>query len=200
MSRERCPSCGRQFANRVGLGVHQARSTACHDPDASRRRAREREARYRARHPERRRQQVREAHRRLRGRSPDYYRAWREANAEKERERRRRWRAANPHLVRAQQRRRRVRHQAEQVPVPPSHTHHPLFDAAWEVLHRLGIRRDAHLIAIHDPRWEDACSEVVLAILEGRDPAGAAREVIATEKRHAARAIPLWRLEVTLAG
>jgi hypothetical protein len=181
--------------------VHQARSTSCHDPDASRRRSREREARYRARHRDRRREQVREAHERLRRRSPEYFRAWRQAHPDGERERKRRWRAANPELVIAQQRRRRARRQAEQVPLPPSHAHHPLFDAAWEVLHRLGIRRDAHLVAIHDPRWEDACSEVVLALLEGRDPAGAAREVLASEKRHAARSIPLWRLDqIPVAG
>jgi hypothetical protein len=201
MSKELCENCGRQFANRLGLGVHQSRSRQCHDRDASRRRAREREARYRARHRERRRQQVREAHRRLRVRSPDYFRAWRTAHAEGERERRRCWRLANPELLLAQRRRRRARKQAEQVPLPQSHAHHPLFDEAWKVLHRLGIRRDAHLVAIRDPRWEDACSEVVLALIEGRDPAAAAREVMTTERRHAARSIPLWDLDqLALAG
>jgi hypothetical protein len=201
MSKERCHTCGRQFANRTGLGVHQARSSQCHDPDASRRRAREREARYRARHPERRRQQVRESQRRLRQRAPDYFRAWREAHADGERERKRRWRASNPELLLAQRRRRRARKQAAQVPLPPSHVHHPLFDEAWKVLHRLGIRRDAHLVAIRDPRWEDACSEVVLALIEGRDPEEAAREVMATEKGHAARTVVFSNLDqFALAG
>src|SRR6185295_16887412 len=195
MSKERCKTCGRQFANRLGLGVHQARSRPCHDTDASRRRAREREARYRARHPERRRQQVSEAHRRLRLRTPDYFRAWRTAHAEGERERRQRWRLANRESLLAQRRRRRARTKAELVPLPPSHAHHALFDEAWSVLHRLGIRRDTHLVAIRDPRWEDACSEVVLALIEGRDPEEAAREVMTTEKRHAARSIRLWDLD-----
>ena len=195
MSRERCHTCGREFASRLGLGVHQVRSRPCHDPDAGRRRAREREARYRARHPERRREQGREAYRRLRLRSPDYFRGWRAAHADIERERRRRWRAANPQLLLAQQRRRRARLQTEIVPLPPSHAHHPLFDRAWEVLHHLGIRRDAHLVSIRDPRWEDACSEVVVALLEGRDPVEAARAVMATERRHAVRSIPLQDVE-----
>ena len=87
------------------------------------------------------------------------------------------------------------------MPLPPSHAHHPLFDEAWKVLHPLGIRRDAHLVAIRDPRWEDACSEVVLALIEGRDPVAAAREVMATEKRHAVRAVALRNLDqLALAG
>lgn len=144
---------------------------------------------------------MREAQRRLRERAPDYFRAWRQANADTERERKRRWRVSNPELLRAQQRRRRARNRVEQVPLPPSHAHHPLFDAAWEVLHRLGIRRDAHLVTIHDPRWEDACSEAVLAIMEGRDPASAARDVMATERAHSARSIPLDHLDwIALAG
>jgi hypothetical protein len=77
------------------------------------------------------------------------------------------------------------------VPLPPSHAFHPLFDRAWEVLHQLGIRRDAHLITIRDPRWEDACSEVVVALLEGRDPVEAARDLMAAEWRHAARSVAL---------
>jgi hypothetical protein len=112
-----------------------------------------------------------------------------------------RWRKANPQLLLAQQRRRRARQQALVVPLPPSHANHPLFDFAWEVLHRVGIRRDAHLVAIHDPRWEDACSEVVVALLEGRDPVEAARAVLATERRHAARSIALQQVEhLLLAG
>jgi hypothetical protein len=76
-----------------------------------------------------------------------------------------------------------------------------LFDAAWKVLHRIGVRRDTHLVAIRDPRWEDACSEVVLALLEGRDPHEAARELLATEMRHAARSIALQHVEhLPLAG
>ena len=87
------------------------------------------------------------------------------------------------------------------MPLPPSHAQHPLFDEAWQVLHPLGIRRDAHLVAIRDPRWEDACSEVVLALIEGRDPVAAAREVMATEKRHAVRAVELRNLDqLALAG
>jgi hypothetical protein len=144
---------------------------------------------------------VREAHRRLRLRSPDYFREWRAAHGDDERERRRRWRRANPELLLAQRRRRRARKQAEQMPLPPSHAHHPLFDEAWKVLHNLGIRRDAHLIAIRDPRWEDACSEVVLALIEGRDPEVAAREVMATEKRHAVRTVALRNLDqLAMAG
>ena len=83
----------------------------------------------------------------------------------------------------------------EQVPLPPSHAHHHLFDEAWKVLHGVGIRRDTHLVAIRDPRWEDACSEVVLALIEGRDPVKAARDVMATEKRHAARTVAFRNLD-----
>ena len=144
---------------------------------------------------------MREAHRRLRQRAPDYFRAWRDAHADGERERKRRWRDSNPELLLAQRRRRRARKQAGQVPLPPSHVHHHLFDEAWKVLHRLGIRRDAHLVAIRDPRWEDACSEVVLALIEGRDPEEAAREVMANEKRHAARTVAFRNLDqLALAG
>jgi len=201
MSRERCRTCGREFANRLGLGVHQVRSGQCHDPDATRRRARQREARYRARHPERRREQGREAYRRLRQRAPDYFRDWRAAHPDRERERRLRWRKANAQLLLAQQRRRRARQQALVEPLPPSHANHPLFDSAWEVLNRIGVRRDSHLVAIKDPRWEDACSEVVVALLEGRDPVEAAREVLAAEKRHATRSIALQDVEhLALAG
>ena len=50
----------------------------------------------------------------------------------------------------------------------------------------MGIRRDDHLAVIHDPRWEDACSEAVLAILEGRDARAAVQVSLATERRHAA--------------
>jgi hypothetical protein len=91
--------------------------------------------------------------------------------------------------------------QTELVPLPQSHANHPLFDSAWEVLHGMGIRRDGHLVSIHDPRWEDACSEVVVALLEKRDPVEAAREVLATEKRHSARSIALQHVEhMALAG
>ena len=87
------------------------------------------------------------------------------------------------------------------MPLPPSHVHHPLFDEAWKVLHRLGIRRDAHLVAIRDPHWEDACSEVVLALIEGRDPEEAARDVMATEKGYAARTVAFNNLDdLALAG
>ena len=82
------------------------------------------------------------------------------------------------------------------MPLPPSHAQHPLFDRAWEILDRLGIRRDSHLVAIHDPRWEDVCSEVVLALIEGRDPIAAARAVLATERRHAARSVALGDLDL----
>jgi hypothetical protein len=144
---------------------------------------------------------VREANRRLRLRAPDYFRDWRAAHADRERERRLRWRRANPERLLAQQRRRRARKQAGVVPLPPSHANHPLFDAAWKVLHRIGVRRDTHLVAIRDPRWEDACSEVVVALLEGRDPVDAAREVLATERRHAVRSIALQHVEhLRLAG
>jgi hypothetical protein len=60
-----------------------------------------------------------------------------------------------------------------------------LFDKAWEILHAMGVRRDDHLVVVHDPRWEDACSEAVLALLEGRDAQEAARAVLAVERRHA---------------
>ena len=75
-----------------------------------------------------------------------------------------------------------------------------LFDRAWEVLHRIGVRRDDHLGAIHDPRWEDACSEAVLAILEGRDPEAAARAVLATERRLSVLSVRIADLERLPAG
>ncbi len=77
------------------------------------------------------------------------------------------------------------------TPLPRSHADHPLFERAWAILHRLGIRRDDHLAVIHDQRWEEACSEVVLALIEGRDPTVAAREVIARERRFDALHVPL---------
>jgi hypothetical protein len=76
-----------------------------------------------------------------------------------------------------------------------------LFDEAWKVLPPPGHPPRRAPRPIRDPRWEDACSEVVLALIEGRDPAAAARDVMTTERRHAARSIPLWDLDqLTLAG
>jgi len=177
--------------NRLALGVHQARARTCHDPDAVRRRAREREADYRARHRERRRRQVREAQRRLRRRSPEYFRAWRQAHAAGERARRLRWRAAHPELLLAQRRRRAARRTPDTAQLPASHAHHPLFERAWEILREIGIHRDDHLTTIRDTRWEDACSEAVLALIEGRDPEAAVRTTLAAERRFAARHLPL---------
>jgi hypothetical protein len=177
--------------HRLALGVHQARSRACHDPDAARRRARDREARYRARHPERRRQHVRAAQRRLRTRRPEYFRAWRQAHVEGERARRLRWRAAHPELLLAQRRRRVARRRPETDQLPASHAHHPLFERAWEVLRAIGIRRDDHLVTIRDTRWEDACSEAVLALIEGRDPEAAVRTLLLAERSFATRHLPL---------
>jgi hypothetical protein len=185
MPTERCSTCGREFRSRLAIGVHQSRARACHDPDAARCRAREREARYRARHPDRRRQQARDARRRLLERRPDYLKEWRAAHRDAERARQRRWRQQNPERLREQRRRRAERLRVVAAPLPPSHAHHPLFDAAWAILDRLGVRRDDHLAAIHDTRWEDACSEAVLALLEGRDAMAAARAVIARARREA---------------
>jgi hypothetical protein len=64
----------------------------------------------------------------------------------------------------------------------------------------MGIRRDDHLALIHDPRWEDACSEAVLAILEGRDPEAAARSVLAVERRLAILSVRMDDLERLPAG
>ena len=200
MSNEHCPTCGRTFANRLALGVHQGRGRACHDPEAARRRARDREARYRSRHRPKRREQDRRARHRLLARRPDYFRVWRQAHAATERARRLRWRLTHHDLLREQWRRRAQRRRVEVVPLPPSHAHHALFDRAWEVLHRIGIRRDDHLGSIHDPRWEDACSEAVLAILEGRDPEAAARAVLATERRLSVLSVRIADLERLPAG
>ena len=200
MSNERCAACGRSFANRLALGVHQGRGRPCHDPEASRRRARDREARYRSRHPRRRREQDRRARHRLLTRRPDYFQVWRQAHAATERARRIRWRLTHPDLLREQWRRHAQRRRVEVVPLPPSHAHHALFDRAWEVLHRIGVRRDDHLGAIHDPRWEDACSEAVLALLEGRDPEAAARAILATERRVAFLSVRIDDLERLPAG
>ena len=133
-------------------------------------------------------------------RRPDYFRVWRQAHAATERARRLRWRLTHPDLLREQWRRRAQRRRVEVVPLPPSHAHHALFDRAWEVLHRLGVRRDDHLASIHDPRWEDACSEAVLAILEGRDPEAAARRVLATERRLSILSVRIDDLERLPAG
>ncbi len=195
----RCPTCQRTFRTIIGLGVHQARTEACRDAEAKRRRARDRERRYRQRDPARRRAQTREALRRLRERQPDYFRVWRRSHPETEGARRRRWRLANPLAHREGERRRRERRRVPDLPLPPSHSRHPLFEQAWEVLHRLGIRRDDHLVVIHDPCWEDACSEAVLALLEGRDPAEAARRVLADARVLARREAPLFDLD-RLAG
>ncbi len=186
-----CPRCARTFERAVGLGIHQSRPGPCHDPQAARQRARDREARYRARDPERRRRQMREARSRLLERRPDYFVAWRKAHPESERVRRRRWRAAHPEALREQRRRRTERRRVDTTPLPPSHADHPLFERAWAVLHRLGVRRDDHLAVIHDARWEDTCSEVVLALLEGRDAEAAARETLAAERRFGAVHLPI---------
>lgn len=87
--------------------------------------------------------------------------------------------------MRAQYARRRQRlGRVYDEPIPDSHTGHPLFGAAARLLARLGIHRDSYLNTIHDPLWEDAASEVVLAILEGRSPTTAARRWIADERQY----------------
>jgi hypothetical protein len=187
-------------STRLALGVHQGRGRPCHDPESARRRARDREARYRARNPDRRREQSRRARHRLLARRPEYFREWRQAHPATERERRTRWRLTRPDLLREQRRRRSRRLTGNGVPLPQSHAHHALFDRAWEILNRLGVRRDDHLVAIHDPRWEDACSEAVLAMLEGRDPEAAARSVLATERRLAILSVRFDDLEWLPAG
>jgi hypothetical protein len=49
-------------------------------------------------------------------------------------------------------------------------------------------------VAIRDTRWEEACSEAVLAILEGRDAEHAARAVLAAERRFAVLHRPIGDL------
>jgi hypothetical protein len=128
-------------------------------------------------------------------RRPDYMKQWRATHRDAERARQQRWRQLNPERLREQRRRQAERRRAVVVPLPRSHEHHPLFDAAWAILDRLGIRRDDHLAAIHDTRWEDACSEAVLALLEGRDPMAAARAVIAKARQEAVLHRPFESLE-----
>lgn len=46
-------------------------------------------------------------------------------------------------------------------------------------------------MTIRDTRWEDACSEAVLALIEGRDPEAAVRTLLSAERGFAARHLPL---------
>lgn len=120
-----------------------------------------------------------------------YMREWRKRHREAERDRKARWRKANPDKLRAQWARRSERNQVDTTPLPVSHSGHPLFDEAWAVLQRMGIRRDEHLQVIHDQLWEEACSEAVLAIIQDRDPEAAVRAVLATERRFRIMHLPM---------
>ncbi|HEX5073356.1 MAG TPA: hypothetical protein VFW03_09125 [Gemmatimonadaceae bacterium] len=139
--------------------------------------ARAREARYRARHPERRRQQVRDAIARLKSRAPDYFRAWRLENADAERERRRRWRKANPDMRAAQQRRYRARRRVEPL--------EPLYPE---------LQRGARIAFWDDELRMDLAQEWHLALAAKEDPADAVVRYLKREMRwfRTTRQLPNW--------
>jgi hypothetical protein len=115
--------------------------------------------------------------------NPDYRkkRLADEAAREREREKRRAWRALNVELVRAQKARYSARTRTEVSEFPDLFMGHPLFETARYIC---GSRPafDYGLM------WEERMGEVVLALLEGRDPAEADRRTANTERQ--------WRYHV----
>lgn len=115
-----------------------------------------------------------------------YHKEWREKNKEKERLRIKAWRAANPDKLREQKIRYYLAHRAERiskrkpdVPIPLLHTGHELFDHAKSIVNKI-IKIDTRSV-IYNPNYEDAVSETVLALIEGRNPVTAAYTFKATE-------------------
>ena len=102
------------------------------------------------------------------------------------------WRRRNPDNVarhRAQHaaRMRAVRAEAAALrpvvpPTPEPHLGHPLFDLARQIVH-VRVRRTDFV--------DDLRSEIVLAALEGRDPAAAVRQAVHVELEHRRMKVPL---------
>lgn len=119
---------------------------------------------------------------------PTYHAEWRAQHRESENERIRRWRLAHPELVRAQRERWRARRKATRRDVdfemPASFTGHELFDLARSIVGPRP-RFDEHI-------WEEAVSETVLALLEGRDAREAARKAFRCERSWRVQHPPIY--------
>lgn len=123
-------------------------------------------------------------------RSADYWREYR-----------RRWRAAHRVTENARKARNRaipgwrLAHEpdhrppvAAPEPFPSLHTGHPFFEQARAFV------RPGSMAVWHDPLPDDLMSEAVLALLEGRDPAGAVARYARTERvwQRMTYSLPEW--------
>lgn len=105
-------------------------------------------------------------------RTPDYWRAyrrrWRSTHRAAENARKARFRAIPGWRAAHEPERRQA---VAPIPLPPLHdpAAHPLFAEAWRLIPSV-----SPLTVFADPLPEDLRSEVVLALLEGRDPLAAA--------------------------
>lgn len=120
-------------------------------------------------------------------------------NHEHRLERQRQWRSAHPDEVRRASRESYARnhyrwHRASAVatlpPIPTLHHGHPLFEIAWAIVPDRTPARP--FVSCGDPLDEDLRSEVVLAILEGRDPREAVDRYRSIEHTWKAKARPLF--------
>jgi hypothetical protein len=121
-------------------------------------------------------------------RGRDYHAQWRREHALSELERRRAWREHNRDLVREQRLRYYLKHprvKREEETLPSKFQGHDFFDTA-------------RFICGSEPYfdwslgWEEAMAEVVLALIEGRDPNAAAAESWRREKGWHEKARPLY--------
>lgn len=125
---------------------------------------------------------------------PNYWRNWRKAHPEyRVRERRRvdQRRATfgrEDRTTEYAQRKREERVPWE--PIPPLHCGHEIFIEAKAIADRFA-RRDTRIVYCN-PLWEDTVSEVVLALIERRDPAAAARSFAVAERRRTFIEAPLF--------
>jgi hypothetical protein len=123
--------------------------------------------------------------------SAAYYREWRKNHPEyraRERERRRQRRARMTPEERRKHRgvHRSTPRQSGSVVVPPLHQGHELFDQARQMAALTnGFKYYKH------PFYDDLISEIVLALIEHRDPQEARRRFLRTERTWGFRCLPL---------
>lgn len=113
-----------------------------------------------------------------------YWQRWRRAHPEyvmRERERGRVRRREGRRGDRTAEYRARVARRVVPPPIPDLHTGHPVLEWARRIIR--DIAPMAVLKSVTEWNREDARSEAVLAILEGRDPEHAALQYLRDEKR-----------------
>ena len=119
-----------------------------------------------------------------------YYREWRKSHPEyraRERERSRRRKARMTPEERRQSRgsRRATEAASDSTPLPPLHQGHILFERAKSIC----AKDTPGFVALVHPYFDDLLSEVVLALIEHRDPGKARTDFLRGERAWARRAL-----------